>query len=75
MRTAMTGALDAAMASDPTLVYVGEDVEHGGYYRVTEGLADAHGRRRLFDWPPDETSLIGAGIGVAQAGPVLLLLF
>ncbi len=54
MRTAMTGALDAAMASDPTLVYVGEDVEHGGYYRVTEGLADAHGRRRLFDWPPDE---------------------
>jgi len=52
----------------PRCVYVGEDVEHGGYYRVTEGLVADYSRRRIFDWPPDETSLIGGGIGMAQAG-------
>ena len=40
------------------------------YYRVSEGLKDKFGRRRCFDWPPDEASLVGAGIGLAQAGRV-----
>ena len=35
---------------------------------MTEGLARRFGRRRIFDWPPDEASLMGAAIGVAQAG-------
>jgi 2-oxoisovalerate dehydrogenase E1 component len=49
------------------VVYFGEDVEHGGYYLVTDGLVAKHGER-VRDFPPDETSLIGAGIGYAQAG-------
>jgi len=37
---------------------------------VSEGLVRKYGRRRIFDWPPDEASLIGGGIGFAQAGCV-----
>ena len=70
MRTLMTRALSAALAADDALLYMGEDVEHGGYYLVTEGLTAKYGRRRVFDWPPDEASLIGAAIGVAQSGRV-----
>ena len=58
MRPLMTRALTELMATDARVVYIGEDVEHGGYYRVTEGLRDRFGRRRIFDWPPDEASLI-----------------
>ena len=66
MRQLMTRALGELMATEERIVYLGEDVEHGGYYRVSEGLKDTFGRRRCFDWPPDEASLVGAGIGIAQ---------
>jgi pyruvate/2-oxoglutarate/acetoin dehydrogenase E1 component len=49
------------------MVYIGEDVEHGGYYLVTEGLKAKY-PLRVRDFPPDETSLLGAGIGFSQAG-------
>jgi pyruvate/2-oxoglutarate/acetoin dehydrogenase E1 component len=49
------------------MVYIGEDVEHGGYYLVTENLVSKH-PHRVRDFPPDETSLLGAGAGLAQAG-------
>ena len=70
MRQLMTRAITELMSGNERIVYVGEDVEHGGYYRVSEGLKDKFGRRRCFDWPPDEASLVGAGIGLAQAGRV-----
>ena len=47
---------------------VGEDVEHGGYYLVTEGLAKKHSSYRVRDYPPDETTLLGSAMGLAQAG-------
>lgn len=49
------------------MVYIGEDVEHGGYYLVTDGLKKKM-PLRVRDFPPDETSLIGVGMGMAQAG-------
>jgi pyruvate/2-oxoglutarate/acetoin dehydrogenase E1 component len=51
----------------PEFVYVGEDVEHGGYYLVTEGLAAKY-PGRVVDLPPDETSLLGVAHGLAQSG-------
>eukprot|EP00656_Telonema_subtile_P025588 TRINITY_DN2762_c0_g1_i3.p1 TRINITY_DN2762_c0_g1~~TRINITY_DN2762_c0_g1_i3.p1 ORF type:complete len:315 (-),score=82.06 TRINITY_DN2762_c0_g1_i3:78-1022(-) len=48
-------------------VYIGEDVRHGGYYVVTEGLAKKF-PERVMDFPPDETTLIGAGMGYSQVG-------
>lgn len=69
MRKHMTRVVDEVLASDKRVVYVGEDVEHGGYYLVTHGLAKKY-PGRVSDFPPDETALVGAGIGYAQSGLV-----
>ena len=37
------------------------------YYLVTDGLADKH-PQRVRDFPPDETSILGVGLGFSQAG-------
>eukprot|EP00043_Microstomoeca_roanoka_P019495 m.219769 g.219769 ORF g.219769 m.219769 type:complete len:815 (+) comp17004_c3_seq1:84-2528(+) len=67
MRKAMTSVLDELLTKYKDLVYIGEDVEHGGYYLVTEGLAKKF-PVRVRDFPPDETMLIGAGQGFSQTG-------
>mmetsp|Transcript_4897 Transcript_4897/g.10780 ORF Transcript_4897/g.10780 Transcript_4897/m.10780 type:complete len:733 (+) Transcript_4897:19-2217(+) len=69
MRKLMTRVFEEQLQDNPDLVYLGEDVEHGGYYTVTEGL---HRKfpMRVADFPPDETTLLGAGIGYFQAGLV-----
>jgi len=67
MRKHMTRALEEAMASDESVVYLGEDVRHGGYYLVTDGLAQKF-PHRVLDFPPDETTLLGAALGFAQLG-------
>ena len=41
MRQLMTRAITELMSGNERIVYVGEDVEHGGYYRVSEGLKHA----------------------------------
>lgn len=69
MRKSMTRVFDEAMSADPNVVYIGEDVEHGGYYVVTEGLKQKYPGRML-DFPPDETSLLGAAIGFSHSGIV-----
>jgi len=67
LRWCMTTALEEQLQERKDLVYIGEDVQHGGYYRVTEGLHAKFGLR-VADFPPDETGLMGAAIGYAQAG-------
>lgn len=67
MRRCMTRALDEFLSTRENAVYIGEDVEHGGYYRVTEGLRRKHGWR-IADFPPDETSLLGVALGYSQVG-------
>lgn len=67
MRKIMTESLQQALKSNKSLVYIGEDVEHGGYYLVTEGLSKQY-PGRVLDFPPDETSIVGCGIGFSQAG-------
>ncbi|KAH9260200.1 hypothetical protein BASA81_001369 [Batrachochytrium salamandrivorans] len=67
MRKCMTLCLEEQMTQEPNLVYLGEDVRHGGYYLVTEGLAKRF-PKRVLDFPPDETNLIGCGLGFAQRG-------
>jgi len=67
MRKCMTRVLDELLDERPNLVYIGEDVQHGGYYKITEGLREKH-TIRVADFPPDETSLIGVGMGYSQAG-------
>ena len=63
----LSGEADSSPQKD--VVYIGEDVEHGGYYLVTQGLKRKF-PSRVADFPPDETGLVGAAIGYAQAGLV-----
>ena len=67
MRKLMTRVYAESMAADDTVVYIGEDVRHGGYYVVTEGLVDKF-PGRVLDFPPDESSLLGAALGLSQSG-------
>lgn len=52
-------------------IYVGEDVRHGGYYSVTDQAAELF-KSRVQDFPPDETSLVGAALGYSQVGSSLV---
>eukprot|EP00804_Cyclotella_cryptica_P030288 CCRYP_019224-RA/>CCRYP_019224-RA protein AED:0.39 eAED:0.39 QI:1426/1/0.8/1/0.75/0.8/5/0/627 len=67
MRKHMTRVVSEALTKNPGVVYIGEDVEHGGYYLVTDGLA-THFPGRVIDFPPDETTLLGAAMGFSHAG-------
>ena len=67
MRKHMTRVISEVMAKDSKIVYIGEDVEHGGYYLVTDGLVKTF-PGRVIDFPPDETTLLGAAMGFAQVG-------
>jgi pyruvate/2-oxoglutarate/acetoin dehydrogenase E1 component len=67
MRKNMTRFYDEVLANNACAVYLGEDVRHGGYYLVTEGLAEKY-PNRILDFPPDETTLLGAGLGFSQLG-------
>jgi TPP-dependent pyruvate/acetoin dehydrogenase alpha subunit len=58
MRKHMTSVISESLECYPEAVYLGEDVEHGGYYLVTDGLSKRY-PNRVRDFPPDETSLIG----------------
>lgn len=68
----MTKVFDEILGDDNSVVYIGEDVQHGGYYLVTDGLHKKY-PLRVRDFPPDETTLVGAAIGFSQAGltPIL----
>jgi TPP-dependent pyruvate/acetoin dehydrogenase alpha subunit/pyruvate/2-oxoglutarate/acetoin dehydrogenase E1 component len=67
MRKHMTRVLEELLEKDPSVVYLGEDVRQGGYYLVTEGLAKKF-PKRILDFPPDETTLLGAALGFSQLG-------
>mmetsp|Transcript_16406 Transcript_16406/g.25776 ORF Transcript_16406/g.25776 Transcript_16406/m.25776 type:complete len:432 (+) Transcript_16406:1193-2488(+) len=67
MRVLMNQVFKEALSLNSNCVYVGEDVRHGGYYRVTDEISQLF-PERIQDFPPDETSLIGIGMGYAQAG-------
>lgn len=72
MRKQMTRVFDEILSTNPAAVYLGEDVTHGGYYVVTETLAEKY-PGRVRDFPPDETTLVGAAMGFSQAGLLPIL--
>ncbi len=65
------------MRRDPDVFVIGEDVAvFQGSFKVTEGLLDEFGERRVVDTPISENSLVGLGVGAAMAGlrPVVELM-
>ena len=68
-REAMRDALRAALAADPRVFLMGEDVgRYGGCYAVSKGLLEEFGEARIRDTPLSESAFTGAGIGAALGG-------
>jgi pyruvate dehydrogenase E1 component beta subunit len=66
---ALNAGLRRAMADDPKIVLMGEDIgKLGGVFRVTEGLQQDFGDRRVIDTPLAESGVIGTAVGLAMRG-------
>lgn len=66
---ALQQALDLAMAADPRVFVIGEDIgHHGGVFGVTKGLWEKYGAQRIIDTPISETGFLGMAVGAASAG-------
>ncbi len=66
---ALNVGLRQAMHDDPKVVLMGEDIgKLGGVFRVTEGLQQEFGDRRVIDTPLAESGVIGTAIGLAMRG-------
>ncbi|MBS1727493.1 MAG: alpha-ketoacid dehydrogenase subunit beta [Armatimonadetes bacterium] len=75
---AINSGLRQEFDRDPNVFLMGEDVAHyGGMFRVTEGLLDTYGPKRVVDTPISESGFIGMALGAALAGkrPVAELMF
>ncbi|MFE9251970.1 alpha-ketoacid dehydrogenase subunit beta [Streptomyces sp. NPDC007088] len=78
MAQALTRALRDAMAEDPAVHVLGEDVGTlGGVFRITDGLAAEFGDDRCTDTPLAEAGILGAAVGMAMYGlrPVVEMQF
>jgi pyruvate/2-oxoglutarate/acetoin dehydrogenase E1 component len=76
-REALGAALREEMRRDERVFLMGEDIGvFGGAFKVTEGLLDEFGERRVRDTPISENSIIGMGVGAAMTGlrPVVELM-
>ncbi|MFJ6720854.1 alpha-ketoacid dehydrogenase subunit beta [Streptomyces sp. NPDC091259] len=78
MAQALGRAMRDAMAEDPTVHVMGEDVGTlGGVFRITDGLAKEFGEDRCTDTPLAEAGILGAAVGMAMYGlrPVVEMQF
>ena len=68
-REALREGLREALATDPRVFLMGEDVgRYGGTYAVSKGLLGEFGPERIRDTPLSELGFTGAGIGAALGG-------
>jgi len=68
-REAVRAGLREALASDPRVFLMGEDVGcYGGTYAASKGLLEEFGPERVRDAPLSELAFTGAGIGAALGG-------
>jgi pyruvate dehydrogenase E1 component beta subunit len=77
-REAIRQALAEELTRDPNVVVMGEEVgQFNGAYKVTEGMLDRFGPKRIVDTPISEAGFIGMGVGASMLGirPVIELMF
>jgi pyruvate dehydrogenase E1 component beta subunit len=69
MVEAINLALKQEMKKDPRVLVLGEDVgKNGGVFRVTQGLLEQFGDKRVVDTPLSESAIVGVAIGLAVYG-------
>jgi pyruvate dehydrogenase E1 component beta subunit len=76
-REALNAALREELERDERVVLLGEDIGvFGGAFKVTEGLLEEFGERRVRDTPISENTIVGMGVGAAMTGlrPVVELM-
>jgi pyruvate dehydrogenase E1 component beta subunit len=76
-REALNQALREEMARDESVVLLGEDIGvFNGAFKVTAGLLDEFGEKRVRDTPISENTIVGVGVGAAMTGlrPVVELM-
>src|SRR5213078_509148 len=68
-REAIRQALIEEMERDPSVYLMGEEIaQYQGTFRVTEGLLEKFGDRRVIDTPISEEAFTGMAVGAAMAG-------
>ena len=68
-REALRLGLREALAADPRVFLMGEDVgKYGGTYAVSKGLLEEFGPERVRDTPLSELGFVGMGVGAALGG-------
>ncbi len=68
-RQALNEAMEEEMRRDPDVFLIGEEVaEYNGAYKVSQGLLDKFGPKRVLDTPISEAGFAGLGIGAAMVG-------
>ena len=69
VREALRDAMAEEMRADDRVYVMGEEVaEYQGAYKITQGLLDEFGPRRVVDTPITEHGFAGLGVGAAMAG-------
>src|SRR5436305_5585600 len=68
-RQALNEALAEELARDPNVFLMGEEVaEYNGAYKVSQGLLERFGPKRIIDTPISENGFAGLGVGAAMVG-------
>lgn len=78
MGKALNAGLRRALADDPQVLLMGEDIGRlGGVFRITDGLLEEFGADRVIDTPLAEAGIMGTAVGLAYRGyrPVVEIQF
>ena len=68
-REALREALSEEMRKDPNIFLMGEEVaDYNGAYKVSQGMLDEFGAKRVIDTPIAELGFAGIGVGAAMNG-------
>ena len=66
---AIREGLEQSMEKYPNTVLMGQDVaEYGGVFKITDGFLEKFGKSRIRNTPITESSILGAGLGLAIKG-------
>ncbi len=69
-RDALRDALVEEMLRDRRVITYGEDIaDYGGAFKLTKGLLESFGRRRVFNTPISEACICGTAVGASMVGP------